>query len=163
MVAFPRPRWHAIVSVAGVLAAGAVFGSAAALGLVVLPVLGRGAGLVDPNLGTALARELALPMLSGLWLAAAAHAACVWPQPGAALRRTLAAALLVAASLERAVLAPALFRAWSRVDLVTARPVQRLSQARELAWQHRAMLVGLAVLAVWAVALTWRERERESA
>ena len=158
-----RARLRPLLAPAGLLAPGAILGAVATLGLVLLPTLEAGGPLVDANLGTALARDLALPVLAGVWLVAGAHAAWVWLQSGDPLRRTVAALLLAAATVERLWLAPTLFATWSRVDRVTSQPADRVAEARDLALQHGGMLLALVLLAILAVVLAGRARPAEDA
>lgn len=124
---------------------------------VVLPTLDGQTHLVDANLGRALAEPIAL-RLAEILVGASIVLALVAPRwLRTRLGTTLALMLVTATTANRVLLAPAVYAAWARVDLVAGRPLDRLAQAQELAHDQQwllgstlALLLGLVWLAVHA-------------
>jgi hypothetical protein len=122
---------------------------------VVLPTLGAQTHLIDANLSRALAEPIALRLaeiLLGASIVLALAAPC-WLK--GRLGTTLALALVMATTANRVLMAPAVYAAWARVDLVAGRPMDRLARAQELAQDQLwlvastlALLLGLVWLAV---------------
>lgn len=118
----------------------------AAIGLgrfVVLPMMVRAHALVDANL----ARTLAGPIhfrLAEITLAATLVAFVVLPRwTRSRIAAALAMLLVVGAAAWRAVMLPALYTAWSRVDLVAGRPVDRMQAATALDGYEQAVSLAL--------------------
>jgi hypothetical protein len=99
---------------------------------VVLPMLVRAHALVDANL----ARTLAQPIhfrLAEITLAMTLVAFVLLPRwTKSRIAGALATMLVAGAAAWRAMLLPALYAAWSKVDLVAGRPVDRLQAATQL-------------------------------
>ena len=138
--------------------------SAIGLGrFVVLPMMARAHALVDANL----ARSLAEPIhfrLAEITLAATLVAFVVLPRwTRSKLAGGLAMTLVVGAAAWRAVMLPALYVGWSKVDLVAGRPIDRMQAATTLDGYEQAVSLALmfGFLATTWVAL--REGEPASA
>lgn len=122
---------------------------------VVLPMMVRAHALVDANL----ARSLAQPIhfrLAEITLAATLVAFVVLPRwTRSKLAGVLAMALVIGAAAWRAVLLPALYAAWSKVDLVAGRPIDRMKAATDLDQYEQAASLALmfAFLATAWIAL----------
>jgi hypothetical protein len=119
---------------------------------VVLPMLARADALVDANLAKALAQPVHF-RLAEITLAAALVAFVLLPRwTRSKLAGVLAMVLVTGAALWRALLLPALYEAWSRVDLVAGRPLDRLRTAERLDGYEEAL--GLALVMLFA-ATAW--------
>ncbi|MBM4114179.1 MAG: hypothetical protein FJ253_12550, partial [Phycisphaerae bacterium] len=123
----PRPRMP--LGWAGAMGLLVASIAVAAIGLgrfVVLPMLVRAHALVDANL----ARTLAQPIhfrLAEITLAMTLVAFVLLPRwTRSRVASALATVLVAGAAAWRAMLLPALYGAWSKVDLVAGRPVDRL-------------------------------------
>jgi hypothetical protein len=152
----PRPRmalgWAGCM---GLLVASL---AVAAIGLgrfVVLPMLVRAHALVDANL----ARTLAQPIhfrLAEITLAMTLVAFVLLPRwTRSRLASAIATVLVAGAAAWRAMLLPALYGAWSKVDLVAGRPVDRLQAATQLDGYEQAASLSImfGLLAVSWIAL----------
>jgi len=110
---------------------------------VVLPMLVRAHALVDANL----ARSLAGPIhhrLAEITLAATLVTFVVLPRwTRSRLAGGLAMVLVIGAAAWRAVMLPALYAAWSRVDLVAGRPLDRMQEAAALDGYEQALSLAL--------------------
>jgi hypothetical protein len=141
-------RFGSVLAVAGIaLVLGALLG----VRLAAIPVLEISGGLVDLNLGTALARSIVLRASEVALIGAIVHAAVIVPRGPRSGGATLALLMLGTCLVERAWAAPALYAAWGRVDRVAELPVKRLEDAQHLALQHDALLVGIALLGMTAL------------
>ncbi len=113
---------------------------------VVLPMLARADALVDANLAKALAQPVHF-RLAEITLAAALVAFVLLPRwTKSKLAGVLAMVLVTGTALWRAMLLPALYDAWARVDLVAGRPIDRLRAAEQLAGYEEAVGLGLGLL-----------------
>ncbi|GEM_PF-4721625 len=136
------------VALLGSIALGLALGSLVVGHALMVPLV-RDAPLLDPNL----ARTLAAPLVqrsSELLLACAIVIAMV-SRRWRLLRLAGPTALLVAglAAVDRFFLLPRLGKAWSRVDLVAQRPIDRLEAAHQLQSTHEGVLaVALLLLLV---------------
>jgi hypothetical protein len=139
----------------GILALATALGAVILGELAIVPGVASQTHLVDANLATALAGPVHM-RIGEIALAATFVLAAVVPR-WLGSRRATAAALLAFGSmvLYRIVLLPAVYAAWSRVDRVAGRPVQRMLDAERLAdqaqWVALAVVVCLGGL-VWMVA-----------
>lgn len=134
------------------------FGPAACLGLlvtsiaisaiglgrfVVLPMMVRAHALVDANL----ARTLAQPIhfrLAEITLAATLVGFVVLPRwTRSRIASGLSVSLVLGAAAWRAAMLPALYAAWSKVDLVAGRPVDRMQAATALDGYEQAVSLAL--------------------
>lgn len=119
---------------------------------VVIPMMVRAHALVDANL----ARSLAQPIhfrLAEITLAATLVVFVVLPRwTRSRLAAVLAMLLVVATAAWRAVLLPALYGAWSKVDLVAGRPLDQMHAARTLDGYEQAANLGIVLV---LVALAW--------
>jgi hypothetical protein len=118
--------------------------SAIGLGrFVVLPMMVRAHALVDANL----ARSLAQPIhfrLAEITLAATLVAFVVLPRwTRSRIAGGLSVSLVLGAAAWRAAMLPALYAAWSKVDLVAGRPVDRMQAASTLDGYEQAVSLAL--------------------
>ncbi len=138
---------RSLAALLGTLALALALGSLVVGHFVLIPALGSNA-LIDANLARSLAEPLALRCASVVMVACAALALLVRPW----LRHTLALSLgLIAvaiAGLDRVALLPRMQAAWSRVDLVAGRPVDRVVEAQQLQQLHEGALALLALVLV---------------
>lgn len=125
---------------------------------IAIPTIENGSELIDANLAKALGQVVALRLGLVLLVACVIVAAVAyrWTQS-----RTASTAALIAtglAGLDRIVLSPRVYEAWSRVDLVAGRPLDRLEEATQLAqWHHLTLMAtGLAMLGVVLMAQALR-------
>lgn len=120
----------------------------------VLPMLESGNDLVDPNLAKALGQDIALRLglvlLIGCGIVAATTPRWVAHRGGT----TAALGALALAGLDRILMLPRVYQAWSRVDLVAGRPLDRLQEAQQLAQWHHWLLMGVGVLLVAVLAFS---------
>lgn len=122
---------------------------------VLVPMLARSHTLVDANLARALAGPIHL-RLAEIGLGATLLAFVVLPRwTRSRLAAALALVLVAAGAAWRAWLLPQLYAAWSKVDLVAARPLDRLRAAEDLdQWDQAATLaMVLLMIAMAYVAL----------
>lgn len=113
---------------------------------VVLPMLARADALVDANLAKALAQPVHF-RLAEITLAAALVAFVLLPRwTKSKIAGVLAMVLVTGTALWRAMLLPALYDAWARVDLVAGRPIDRLRAAEQLQGYEEATGLALAML-----------------
>lgn len=119
---------------------------------VVLPMMVRAHALVDANLARSLAQPIHL-RLAEITLAATLVVFVVLPRwTKSRLAAALAMLLVIATAAWRAVLLPALYGAWAKVDLVAGRPIDHLQAARTLDGYEQA--ANLAII-LTLVALAW--------
>jgi hypothetical protein len=124
---------------------------------VVLPMLARADALVDANLAKALAQPVHF-RLAEITLAAALVAFVLLPRwSRSKLAGVLAMVLVTGAAVWRAVLLPALYEAWSRVDIVAGRPLDRLRAAERLDGYEEALGLALVMLFAGAAWVALRE------
>jgi hypothetical protein len=129
----------------------------------VLPMLELGNDLVDLNLAKALGQGIALRLGLVLLIACSIVAVATprWIEHRAATTAALGAVAL--AALDRLLMLPRVYQAWSRVDLVADRPHDRLQQAQELAQWHGWLLLGVGALLVSVLAFAVLGRIRLAA
>jgi len=113
---------------------------------VVLPTLEAQAHLVDANLGRALAEPIVMRLAEILVGASIVFALAAPRWLRTRLGTTLALALVMATTANRVLMAPAVYAAWARVDLVAGRPAERLARAQELAQDQLWLLASTLVL-----------------
>jgi hypothetical protein len=119
---------------------------------VVLPMMVRAHALVDANLARSLAQPIHL-RLAEITLAATLVVFVVLPRwTKSRLAAALAMLLVMATAAWRAVLLPALYGAWAKVDLVAGRPLDQLQAARTLDGYEQA--ANLAIM-LTLIALAW--------
>ncbi len=141
-------RLGSVLALAGVAI---VLGGLVGVRASVMPLLESSGGLVDLNLGTALARSIVLRGTEIALMGATIHAIVTVPRGPRTGQATLALLMLGACLVERAWAAPALYAAWGRVDRVAEAPAGRLADAQQLSRQHDALLVGIVLIGVTAL------------
>lgn len=111
----------------------------------VLPLLSGESPLLDANLSRAIASPIEL-RIADVVAFGALLCACVMPRwADRHVATTLALVATALAGLDRLFVLPELHAAWSRVDLVTQRPVDRLAEANALAHWHLLIVVGVGL------------------
>jgi hypothetical protein len=119
---------------------------------VVVPMLAHGHTLVDANLARSLAEPLHL-RLAEIGLGAALLAFVLVPRwTRSRVAAALAMVLVIGMALWRALLVPALYAAYARVDLVAGRPLDRIQEVDRLDDLESAAVSAMALL---FVALAW--------
>lgn len=115
-------------------------------------MLAHGHTLVDANLARSLAEPLHL-RLAEIGLGATLAAFVLVPRwTRSRVAAALAMVLVVSMALWRALLVPALYAAYARVDLVAGRPLDRLQEVERLDDLESAAVSAMALL---FVALAW--------
>lgn len=144
---------RSLAALLGTLALALALGSLVVGHFVLIPTLG-GNDLIDANLARSLAEPLALRCANVVLMACAALAVVVRPWLRHALALSLGLIALAIAGLDRVALLPRMQAAWSRVDLVAGRPVDRVVEAQQLQQLHEGALalLGLVLVAMLAVA-----------
>lgn len=113
---------------------------------VVVPMLAHGHTLVDANLARSLAEPLHL-RLAEIALGATLLAFVVVPRwTRSKVAAALAMVLVIGTAMWRALLVPALYAAYARVDLVAGRPVDRLQELERLEDLESAVVSAMALL-----------------
>jgi hypothetical protein len=142
----------------GTLALAAALGGVLVGELVVVPGLVNQTTLVDANLATALTGPLHL-RLGEIALAATLVLAFVVPR-WLGSKRASGAALLAfgLAAAHRFVLLPGVYAAWSRVDRLAGRPVERFLEAQRLTTQAHWSAIALVLVLVAIAWLSTRTR-----
>ncbi|GEM_PF-5658966 len=117
-----------------------------------LPVLDAQQELLDANLAAAVGRPLAL-RLSDTLLTGAMVLAVITPSwVRHRMATTLALLLLSGATLQRIVVLPRVHEAWSLVDRVTGRPLDRVLDAERWSSVHLGILTCLFMI---SIAMVW--------
>jgi len=113
---------------------------------VVVPMLAHGHTLVDANLARSLAEPLHL-RLAEIALGATLVAFVVVPRwTRSKVAAALAMVLVIGTATWRALLVPALYAAYARVDLVAGRPIDRLQELERLEDLESAVVSAMALL-----------------
>ena len=140
----------------GILALAAAIGAMAVGELIVVPGLRGASDLVGPNLARSMTAPLHLRCAEIVFGAAIVLALAVPRWLGSRVATTVALLVIGCAAVERFVILPELYEAWSRVDLVAMRPVERVADAQALAdrarwldYAHAALLALLVGFAGW--------------
>jgi hypothetical protein len=125
--------------------------------LIVLPEISAPDALLDANLAKALARPIHLRLSEAILAASLLLTAVVGAWLNTKLATVASFVLVITASLHRFVVLPALYTAWSRADLVAARPVERIAEAERLVMQEQILAAAMALLALGLLAgASWR-------
>jgi hypothetical protein len=140
----------------GTLALALALGSLVVGHLLLIPALAADTSLIDANLARTLAEPLALRCGTLIVIACVVLAGLAQPWLKQTLGLSLSLVAVAIAALDRLALLPRLQAAWSRVDLVAGRPIERVTEAQNLQQTHEIALmllllalVGVAVLATW--------------
>jgi hypothetical protein len=141
----------------GTLALALALGSLVVGHLVLIPALAGDTSLIDANLARTLAEPLAIRCGTLLAIACVVLAALVQPWLKHTVALSVSLVAVAIAALDRLALLPRMQAAWSRVDLVAGRPVERVEEAQQLQQTHEIALVLLLIALVGLVVLaTWR-------
>lgn len=141
----------------GILALAAAIGAMAVGELVVVPGLQGASDLIGPNLARSVTAPLHLRCAEIVFGAAVVLALAVPRWLGSRVATTVALLVIGCAAIERFVILPELYEAWSRVDLVAMRPAPRVADAQALAERARWLDLGHATLLMILVGIAgWR-------
>jgi len=111
----------------------------------IVPLLTAESPLLDANLSRAIASPIEL-RICDIVVFGCLLTACVVPRwTERHVATTLALLATVLAGLDRLFVLPRLHSAWSQVDLVANRPLDRLAEARLLSQQHVWVVAGIGV------------------
>lgn len=111
----------------------------------IMPLLIADHPLLDANLARAVASPIEL-RIADVVVFGCLLTACVVPRwSDRHVSTTLALLATVLAGCDRLLLLPRLHAAWSQVDLVAGRPLDRLAEAQQLAHQHLWVAGGIGV------------------
>lgn len=142
----------------GLLAVATAIAALAIGRFVVVPMLAHDHALVDANLARALCHPLHLRVAEIALGAAIVVFALVPRWTASRLVATLAMIVVVATVAWRALLLPALYAAFARVDLVAGRPIDRVQEVARLEELEQAVVTAIALL---FVALGWAALRRD--
>lgn len=124
----------------------------------IMPLLVADQPLLDANLARAVASPVEL-RIADVVVFGCLLTACVVPRWSERhVCTTLALLATVLAGCDRLFFLPRLHAAWSHVDLVAGRPLDRLAEARLLAQQHLWMAAGIGVCLLAISILTEHNR-----
>lgn len=152
---------RSLAALLGTLALALALGSLVVGHFVLIPALAGDTSLIDANLARSLAEPLALECASVLLGACLVLACVVRPWLEQTLALSLGLIALALAGLDRVALLPRMQAAWSRVDLVAGRPLERVVEAERLQQIHEVALLVLALVLVgMAGVATWRRPTR---
>ena len=141
----------------GTLALALALGSLVVGHLLLIPALAGNTDLIDANLARTLAEPLALECATLIGFACVALAGLAKPWLKHTLGLSVSLVAVAIAALDRLALLPRMQAAWSRVDLVAGRPVERVREAEQLQQTHEIALILLLVALVSLVVLaTWQ-------
>ncbi len=145
----------------GTLALALALGSVVVGHALLIPALASDTSLIDANLARTLAEPLAIQCATLILIACLVLTALVKPWLNHTLGLSASLVALAIAALDRLALLPRMQAAWSRVDLVAGRPVERVSEAQHLQQTHEVALVLLLITLVSLVVLaTWKRPSR---
>ena len=112
---------------------------------VVLPELAAQSNLIDANLVASLSEPLHLRLAEVVLAAHLLIAASAGRWLEARWATSVALVLVGLSGLQRFVILPAMYGAWSMADLVAARPIEHVLTGERMQWQDN-MLVGVMTL-----------------
>jgi hypothetical protein len=147
----------------GILALALALGSLIVGHLVLIPMLAGDTSLIDANLARTLAEPLAIRCATLLALACVALAVLAKPWIDNTVALSVSLIAVAIAALDRLALLPRVQAAWSRVDLVAGRPIERVEEAQQLQQTHEIALLLLLCALVALVVLATRARPNQAA
>ncbi len=133
------------LSVLGLLACAAAMGAQLVGRVVVLPELAAQSNLIDANLIVSLSEPLHLRLAEVVLAAHLLIAASAGRWLEARWATSVALVLVGLSGLQRFVILPAMYGAWSMADLVASRPIEHVLTGDRMQWQDN-MLVGVMTL-----------------
>lgn len=138
------------LSVLGLLACAAAMGAQLVGRVVVLPELAAQSNLIDANLIVSLSEPLHLRLAEVVLAAHLLIAASAGRWLEARWATSVALVLVGLSGLQRFVILPAMYGAWSMADLVASRPIEHVLTGDRMQWQDN-MLVGVMTLLQLAI------------
>ncbi|MEM6293413.1 MAG: hypothetical protein AAGA54_19225 [Myxococcota bacterium] len=133
------------LSVLGLLACAAALGAQLVGRGVVLPELAAQSALIDANLAAALAEPIHLRIAEVVLAAHLLVAASASRWLDVKWGTSVALVLVGLSGLQRFVILPAMYGAWSMADLVASRPIEHVLTGDKMQWQD-SILVGVMAL-----------------
>ena len=133
------------LSVLGLLACAAAIGAQLVGRGVVLPELAAQSNLIDANLVATLSEPLHLRLAEVVLAAHLLIAASAGRWLEAKWATSVALVLVGLSGLQRFVILPAMYGAWSMADLVASRPIEHVLMGEKMQWQDN-LLVGVMTL-----------------
>ncbi|MGH1342727.1 MAG: hypothetical protein ACRBN8_14295 [Nannocystales bacterium] len=133
------------LSVLGLLACAAAMGAQLVGRVVVLPELAAQSNLIDANLIASLSEPLHLRLAEVVLAAHLLIAASAGRWLEARWATSVALVLVGLSGLQRFVILPAMYGAWSMADLVASRPIEHVLTGDRMQWQDN-VLVGVMTL-----------------
>lgn len=133
------------LSVLGLIACAAALGTQVVGRGVLLPELAAQSSLIDANLAAALSEPLHLRMAEIVLAAHLIVAASASRWLEAKWATSVALVLVGLSGLQRFVLLPTMYGAWSHADLVASRPIEHVLVGERSQWQD-SIVVGLMAL-----------------
>lgn len=133
------------LSVLGLLACAAALGAQLVGRGVVLPELAAQSNLIDANLVATLSEPLHLRLAEVVLAAHLLVAASANRWLEAKWATSVALVLVGLSGLQRFVILPAMYGAWSMADLVASRPIEHVLMGDRMQWQDN-ILVGVMTL-----------------
>ncbi len=133
------------LSVLGLLACAAALGAQLVGRGVVLPELAAQSALIDANLAAALAEPIHLRIAEVVLAAHLLVAASASRWLDVKWGTSVALILVGLSGLQRFVVLPAMYGAWSMADLVASRPIEHVLTGEKMQWQD-SILVGVMAL-----------------
>lgn len=133
------------LSVLGLLACAAALGAQLVGRGIVLPELAAQSNLIDANLVATLSEPLHLRIAEVVLAAHLLVAASASRWLDARWATSVGLVLVGLSGLQRFVILPAMYGAWSMADLVAARPIEHVLMGERMQWQDN-ILVGVMTL-----------------
>ncbi len=133
------------LSVLGLLACAAALGAQLVGRGVVLPELAAQSNLIDANLVATLSEPLHLRLAEVVLAAHLLVAASASRWLDARWTTSVGLVLVGLSGLQRFVILPAMYGAWSMADLVASRPIEHVLMGERMQWQDN-ILVGVMTL-----------------
>ena len=133
------------LSVLGLLACAAAIGAQLVGRGIALPELAAQSNLIDANLVATLSEPLHLRLAEVVLAAHLLVAASAGRWLEAKWATSVALILVGLSGLQRFVILPSMYGAWSMADLVAARPIEHVLMGEKLRWQDN-VLVGVMTL-----------------
>lgn len=134
------------LSVLGLLACAAAMGAQLVGRVVVLPELAAQSNLIDANLIVSLSEPLHLRLAEVVLAAHLLIAASAGRWLEARWATSVALVLVGLSGLQRFVILPAMYGAWSMADLVASRPIEHVLTGDRMQWQDNMLVAVMTLL-----------------
>ncbi len=134
------------LSVLGLLACAAAMGAQLVGRVVLLPELGAQSNLIDANLVVSLSEPLHLRLAEVVLASHLLIAASAGRWLEARWATSVALVLVGLSGLQRFVILPAMYGAWSMADLVASRPIEHVLTGDRMQWQDNMLVAVMTLL-----------------